>query len=76
MEGVYRIVPVHQSYGWINKKFVNKEIVVLDNPGFRPLLRPLARLSFTRRTSGNIIAEGTVSPIRDWFSGAGHALSG
>jgi len=24
----YKIEPVHQSYGWINKKFINKKIVV------------------------------------------------
>lgn len=28
-EGWYKIQPVYQSYGWVNKKFVSKEVVLL-----------------------------------------------
>ena len=28
--GWYKIYPVYQSYGWVNKKFVNKDLVILQ----------------------------------------------
>jgi uncharacterized protein YgiM (DUF1202 family) len=58
----YKIDPVHQSYGWVNKKFINKEIVVFEKVApvaggqcADPLIAP-------PQVSGQIVVEGTVSP--------------
>lgn len=52
----YRIQPVYQSYGWVNKKFINKNIAVLlkhEEPAIakKDLVLP-----------GQLIIEGTISP--------------
>jgi uncharacterized protein YgiM (DUF1202 family) len=58
----YKIEPVHQSYGWVNKKFINKEIVVLekaasDNESQCADIKPS-----TPPASEQIVVEGIVSP--------------
>lgn len=58
----YRIVPVHQSYGWINKKFVNKEIVVFEKSQASASTQAACPSAVSMQASGNIVAEGTVSP--------------
>ena len=73
----YKIEPVHQSYGWVNKKFVNKEIVVpkedekpvaaLATGGQTTAFRPAALVTGGQTTaalqpSEQMVIEGTVSP--------------
>lgn len=51
----YRIQPVYQSYGWVNKKFVNKEVVALpkqDEP---------VKAADTGKSGDQLIVEGKVS---------------
>jgi uncharacterized protein YgiM (DUF1202 family) len=52
----YKIHPVYQSYGWINKKFVNKEVVPLPKP------EPSAKEAAAAGPGGQLIIEGKVSP--------------
>jgi len=54
----YKIEPVHQSYGWVNKRFINKDIVVAKEEA-KPavVLQPAALES-----SGQVVVEGTISP--------------
>jgi uncharacterized protein YgiM (DUF1202 family) len=57
--GWYKIEPVHQSYGWVNKRFINKDIVVSkeeDKPSAP--LQPEALL----QPSGQLVVEGSISP--------------
>jgi uncharacterized protein YgiM (DUF1202 family) len=51
----FKIHPVYQSYGWINKKFVNKEVVALkpDTAAITPA---------AVNSDGQIVVEGTVAP--------------
>jgi uncharacterized protein YgiM (DUF1202 family) len=51
----YKIHPVYQSYGWVNKKFVNKEVVALPKP--EAVLKPEAV-----KTGDQLVVEGKVSP--------------
>ncbi len=51
----YRIHPVYQSYGWINKKFVNKEIIALKP---ETGLSPAASVN----PEGQLVVEGQVAP--------------
>jgi len=51
----YKIHPVYQSYGWINKKFVNKEIVPL--PKREPLVKEEAA-----GLGAQVVVEGKVTP--------------
>ena len=54
----YKIEPVHKSYGWVNKKFINKEIVVLkEEEKLVTVLQPAIP-----QPSDQLIVEGTVSP--------------
>ena len=71
--GWYKIEPVHQSYGWVNKKFINKNIVVFKE-GEKPTtalqtttLQPVAlatggRDATTIQAPDQLVVEGIVSP--------------
>jgi len=54
--GWYKIHPVYQSYGWVNKKFVNKEVVVLAQQDV-----PVKALD-TAKLSDQLVVEGKISP--------------
>ncbi|MCX5699875.1 MAG: SH3 domain-containing protein [Candidatus Omnitrophica bacterium] len=54
--GWYKIHPVYQSYGWVNKKFVNKEVVVLQKQDV------LVKAADTAKLGGQLIVEGKISP--------------
>ena len=53
----YKIYPVYQSYGWVNKKFVDKEVVL---PKQQDL--PVQAAADTAKLNGQLIVEGKVSP--------------
>ncbi|MCX5669075.1 MAG: SH3 domain-containing protein [Candidatus Omnitrophica bacterium] len=55
-EGWYKIHPVYQSYGWVNKKFVNKDLVVAQKQD------ALAKVTQTVKLPDQLIVEGTLSP--------------
>jgi len=55
-ESWYKIYPVYQSYGWVNKKFVNKEVVLLQKQDV-----PLKVLD-TVKSNDQLSVEGKVSP--------------
>ncbi|MDO8489699.1 MAG: SH3 domain-containing protein [Candidatus Omnitrophota bacterium] len=52
----YKIQPVYQSYGWVNKKFISKEIKLTKNK--EPLDLPVKDV----KSSGALVVEGMVSP--------------
>jgi len=54
--GWYKIQPVYQSYGWVNKKFVNKEVVALAKQD------ALVKVTATAKLSEPLIVEGKISP--------------
>ncbi len=54
-EGWYKIQPVYQSYGWVNKKFVNKEVVLLPKQD-----APVKVINTLK--SGALVVEGKISP--------------
>jgi uncharacterized protein YgiM (DUF1202 family) len=54
--GWYRIHPVYQSYGWVNKKFVNKEIVILKKQDV------VEKIADTAKLGEPLVVEGKVSP--------------
>lgn len=55
-DGWYKIQPIYQSYGWVNKKFVSKEILL-------PKKQKAAELPAKDLQSGGLLViEGTVSP--------------
>lgn len=51
----YKIQPIYQSYGWVNKKFVNKEILL---PKKETLSLPVKDVEPIKQ----LILEGTISP--------------
>ncbi|MDD5465312.1 MAG: SH3 domain-containing protein [Candidatus Omnitrophica bacterium] len=54
--GWYKIQPIYQSYGWVNKKFVSKEILP-------PKKKKAAELPAKDIPSGDLLViEGTISP--------------
>jgi uncharacterized protein YgiM (DUF1202 family) len=55
-EGWYKIHPVYQSYGWVNKKFVNKDVVVAQKQDTS------IRITDTIKLLDQLIVEGKVSP--------------
>jgi len=55
-EGWYKIHPVYQSYGWVNKKFVNKEAVVFMKQN------SLVKITDTSRLNEQLVIAGKVSP--------------
>jgi len=55
-KGWYKIHPVYQSYGWVNKRFVNKEIVMLRQPPPDEIAAP------PKEPADLLVAEGRVSP--------------
>ena len=58
----YKIEPVHQSYGWVNKKFINKDIVLLkEDEKSIMALQPVA-IQPVSQESEQTVVEGTVSP--------------
>jgi len=68
----YKIEPMHQSYGWVNKKFINKNIVVFQ-AGEKPVaslqataLHPVDLAAVTQATviqsDGQLVVQGIVSP--------------
>jgi uncharacterized protein YgiM (DUF1202 family) len=55
-EGWYKIQPVYQSYGWVNKKFVNKDVSVLKKQDASvKVINPV-------KPGEQLIVEGKVSP--------------
>lgn len=54
--GWYKIHPVYQSYGWVNKKFVNKEVVVLQK------LDTAVKVTAVDKLGEQLVVEGKVSP--------------
>ncbi|MFA6129676.1 MAG: SH3 domain-containing protein [Candidatus Omnitrophota bacterium] len=54
----YKIEPVHQSYGWVNKRFINKDIVVTKEEDKPVAVSQPAALE----SSGQLVIEGTISP--------------
>jgi uncharacterized protein YgiM (DUF1202 family) len=54
--GWYKINPIHQSYGWVNKKFVNKEEIVPVKQD-APVKPPDAV-----KPSDQFVVEGKISP--------------
>ena len=54
--GWYKIHPVYQSYGWVNKKFVNKEVVALQKQD------ALVKVTATPKLGDQVAVEGKVSP--------------
>lgn len=55
-KGWYKIHPVYQSYGWVNKKFVNKEVVPLKQEVVA------VRAVDPVKISDQLVVEGTISP--------------
>ena len=55
-EGWYKIYPVYQSYGWVNKKFVNKEVVLPQKQD--ALVKKLSPAKMNEQ----LVVEGKVSP--------------
>jgi uncharacterized protein YgiM (DUF1202 family) len=58
----YKIEPVYQSYGWVNKKFISKEIAVFENVPASGESKCLNQQLPAPQEPGKIIVEGTVSP--------------
>lgn len=56
VNGWYKIQPIYQSYGWVNKKFISKETIVARKQETPAL--PAKDI----QPSGSLIIEGTVSP--------------
>jgi uncharacterized protein YgiM (DUF1202 family) len=54
--GWYKIHPVYQSYGWVNKKFVNKEIVVPEKH------QVAVKIADTAGLNDLLVVEGKISP--------------
>ncbi len=54
--GWYKIHPVYQSYGWVNKKFVNKKVALLKKQDV------LVKLTDSILPLDQLIVEGKVSP--------------
>jgi uncharacterized protein YgiM (DUF1202 family) len=52
----YKIHPVYQSYGWVNKKFVSKEVVALK------VQDASVKVTDTVKLGDQLIVEGKVSP--------------
>lgn len=50
--GWYKIQPIYQSYGWVNKKFVSKEAVLPEKQEAIKVIQP----------SDSLVIEGVVSP--------------
>lgn len=60
--GWYKIEPVHQSYAWINKKFVNKEIVVSEKATNESIFSPPIAQEQLSKDDDRIVVEGIVKP--------------
>jgi uncharacterized protein YgiM (DUF1202 family) len=52
----YKIHPVFQSYGWVNKKFVNKEVVALEKQD------TAVKVTDTAKLGDQLVVDGQVSP--------------
>lgn len=52
----YKILPIYQSYGWVNKKFIDRQSVLLKKEETAVVLPKEVK------SSGQLIIEGTVSP--------------
>lgn len=55
-KGWYKIQPIYQSYGWVNKKFVSREIALPKKK--KSVESPLQNI----QSSDSLVVEGTVSP--------------
>lgn len=55
-EGWYKIQPIYQSYGWVNKKFLNKEIVVIQKQD------TLLKRIDAAKINEQLVVEGKVTP--------------
>jgi len=60
----YKIQPVYQCYGWVNKKFINKEIAVSPAPLPAPLPAPMTALvtAETKKVASILTLTGKVCP--------------
>jgi uncharacterized protein YgiM (DUF1202 family) len=54
--GWYKIHPVYQSYGWVHKKFVNKEVVILEKQDVQ------VKVVNTAKLDAQLVVEGKVTP--------------
>jgi len=54
--GWYKIHPVYQSYGWVNKKFVSKDIIIPKEQG------AVAQAGDAATVSQPLVVEGKISP--------------
>ncbi|MCX5693549.1 MAG: SH3 domain-containing protein [Candidatus Omnitrophica bacterium] len=52
----YKVAPAYQSYGWVNKKFINKEVVVFKKQ--EPTVNPVDSV----KLGDQLVVEGKVSP--------------
>ena len=55
-EGWYKILPVYQSYGWVNKKFVSKDVVIIQKQD------TTVKAADTVKLTNQLVIEGKVSP--------------
>jgi uncharacterized protein YgiM (DUF1202 family) len=55
----YKIEPVHQSYGWVNKKFINKEVILLKE--LKELKEPEKPAAVVLQPN-QLVIEGMISP--------------
>jgi uncharacterized protein YgiM (DUF1202 family) len=60
--GWYKIDPVYHSYAWINKKFVNKEIVVIEKAQNECIFSPPLPKDELSADDQRIVVEGVVMP--------------
>ncbi len=65
--GWYKIQPIYQSYGWVNKKFVSKAVILPKKQEVAVLpvkdVQPLPpKVSLPVEPSGLLVVQGTVSP--------------
>ena len=51
----YKIAPVYQSYGWVNKKFINKELTVVKQ-------EEKPAIANETNSSGQLVLEGKIMP--------------
>jgi len=63
----YKIEPIHQSYGWVNKKFINKAIALSKEAGKSAIIAesvklPLVIENQTVPQPNPLVIEGTISP--------------
>ncbi|MBU0547847.1 MAG: SH3 domain-containing protein [Candidatus Omnitrophica bacterium] len=66
----YKIEPIYQSYGWVNRKFIDKNIIVFKEEGKQTTANQQVALATGGQTTANqqisqpldLVVEGTISP--------------